>query len=1224
MKKYILMLGAAVLFGFGTAVNAADNGTGHTVDVTTDDWGDDDDTKLNFNFEDIPTATFEDKELKLSCELPEAKIYYSIKPLTLASLPSRSDTTTWTLYTEPLNLTYDCTVSFFGRCEGYNDSEIITFDFIFSNYQVAAPVIATDMDRKNLVITTDTPDATIRYTLDGSEPTDQSTLYEGPFIITTNGLYRARAYAEGKFDSEITDYLIDFLTASTPSASFSNKTLTLSIDDQSTDIFYTTDTETGPDKIEAWTKYTAPIALTTDCTVRYFGRRQGYNDSEIQSFGFVYAAYQVATPLLSATEDGNHVKMECETEGASIHYTIDGSEPTQQSTLYSTPVEIASNGVFRTRAFRQDLFESNIAEFTVMHLGVPVPVASFENLTVVLTCADEKATILYTTDSEASKDEEGTWSVYTKPLALTENSTVRFYGRREGYNDSDVQSFVFVYSNYQVADPTIERNEAGTHLVIATTTPGARIHYTSDGTEPTSASTLYTEPILIESNGTFSAIAVADGFFDSKVNRYVISNMAVPNPSANFANKKFTLTCSDPKAQIWYTTENSATPDNIAGWTLYTAPFELKSDCTLRFFSRRENLNDSDIESLTFVLSAYQVQAPTIARNAQGTHVVMTAPVENATIYYTTDGSEPTGNSTLYQQPVRIQSSVTYRARVVDSNLYDSEITVYEIGDAKLTAPTATYKNFELVLSTPDKDASIWYTFNANLSVDNVNEWTMYEKPLKLTEDTVIRFFAGDDDANASDVQTFVYQRTDYQVAPPTIERNEPGTHVVMACQTDGASIRYTTDGSEPGAESALYKEPILIESNGTFRAKAFVDGLYDSEITDFVVSNIAVPVPSASFVNKRLVLTCSDPKAAIWFTTKDNATPENMADWTLYTAPVELIENCTVHFFTRRENFNDSDIESFVFVRANYQAVAPVIDRSEDGRSIVMSTETENAEIRYTTDGTEPTEASELYTDPVFITMNCTFRAKAFAPGLFESETVDYVISHMTMMMPHATFEKKHLTLSVWDDAASIWYTTDPEAVPEKAEAWTLYTEPIELNEDCTVRFFARRTGFLDSNIATYEFVYADHQASVPVIEYDEDKNVVTLSCPTENVDLRYTLDGTDPSVESTLYTAPFTISQKCTIKVRAFSSDLIDSEIVSQLLNYIVGASDIVSDGTSLSVYKDGPNLVIDSSDEIHLHIYTIGGRLVRTVSVNAGHNVVTGLAKGVYVVTGVKIIL
>ncbi|MDE6511416.1 MAG: chitobiase/beta-hexosaminidase C-terminal domain-containing protein, partial [Muribaculaceae bacterium] len=65
---------------------------------------------------------------------------------------------------------------------------------------------------------------------------------------------------------------------------------------------------------------------------------------------------------------------------------------------------------------------------------------------------------------------------------------------------------------------------------METSTEGAEIRYTTDGSEPTAQSTLYTGPVEIEGNFTFSAIAIADGLFDSKVNRYVVSNMAAANP----------------------------------------------------------------------------------------------------------------------------------------------------------------------------------------------------------------------------------------------------------------------------------------------------------------------------------------------------------------------------------------------------------------------------------------------------------------------------------------------------------------------------------------------------------------------------------------------------------------------------------------------------------------------------------------------------------------------
>ena len=49
-----------------------------------------------------------------------------------------------------------------------------------------------------------------------------------------------------------------------------------------------------------------------------------------------------------------------------------------------------------------------------------------------------------------------------------------------------------------------------------------------------------------------------------------------------------------------------------------------------------------------------------------------------------------------------------------------------------------------------------------------------------------------------------------------------------------------------------------------------------------------------------------------------------------------------------------------------------------------------------------------------------------------------------------------------------------------------------------------------------------------------------VTLSCATPEVDIRYTLDGSEPTLHSSLYKAPFMIDNRATVKARAFRKGL------------------------------------------------------------------------------------
>lgn len=57
---------------------------------------------------------------------------------------------------------------------------------------------------------------------------------------------------------------------------------------------------------------------------------------------------------------------------------------------------------------------------------------------------------------------------------------------------------------------------------------------------------------------------------------------------------------------------------------------------------------------------------------------------------------------------------------------------------------------------------------------------------------------------------------------------------LTMTTATAGAEIRYTTDGSEPTADSALYEGPVSISGNTVVRAAAFCAGLQPSPVTTF------------------------------------------------------------------------------------------------------------------------------------------------------------------------------------------------------------------------------------------------------------------------------------------------------------------------------------------------------------------------------------------------------
>lgn len=73
------------------------------------------------------------------------------------------------------------------------------------------------------------------------------------------------------------------------------------------------------------------------------------------------------------------------------------------------------------------------------------------------------------------------------------------------------------------------------------------------------------------------------------------------------------------------------------------------------------------------------------------------------------------------------------------------------------------------------------------------------------------------------------------KVNTPTFDPEEgeytEAQNVTIACSTPGATIHYTTDGTDPTAESAVYSEPIAVSETMTIKAIAMKADMADSEI---------------------------------------------------------------------------------------------------------------------------------------------------------------------------------------------------------------------------------------------------------------------------------------------------------------------------------------------------------------------------------------------------------
>lgn len=208
-----------------------------------------------------------------------------------------------------------------------------------------------------------------------------------------------------------------------------------------------------------------------------------------------------------------------------------------------------------------------------------------------------------------------------------------------------------------------------TNVTLSTTTPTAKIYYTTNGSTPTSGSTEYTEAIEVSSAITLKAIAIADGYSDSVVmsEAYTQAQAATPSisPSAGAKVLPFnvTLACATAGAAIYYTVDGS-TPDDTK--TLYEAPFEVVSALTVKAIAIAEGYTNSAVASAAYTQAkvATPVADPAAGEVAADTEITLTCETVGAAIYYTVDGSAPDATKTLYSaesKPV-ISGALTLKA----------------------------------------------------------------------------------------------------------------------------------------------------------------------------------------------------------------------------------------------------------------------------------------------------------------------------------------------------------------------------------------------------------------------------------------------------------------------------------------------------------------------------------------------------------------------------------
>ena len=580
---------------------------------------------------------------------------------------------------------------------------------------------------------------------------------------------------------------------------------------------------------------------------------------------------------------------------------------------------------------------------------VATPLVSVVGNTVTATCATEDAEIWYSTDG-SMPHVNGT--KYTGPITASGATTYRFVGIKNGM----INSLEAVASaDYELEAPSIELNwHDGTVTMYNSNEDGGgnpvgTIYYTTDGTTPTNASTAYTGPFLLtipdtnpreltvravvyDADNTAYSAVTASTFYQAGTNGSSGAGAGNGTFSEYWWATKGVSTGQATGGEVHYTLDggtpdySSANMDDALTFPRYGGPSTLKvkgfcPGCVPSSVRTRT----IGYEKPTAPVISFDADTNEITLSATG-NVTATPPVPMQTdnnnpnfgyrIYYTLDGSTPTAaTGTLYTGSFQISGNTTVKAVIVAYGQYYSDVATESIvmtsapsfsldsdtGDLTITGPAGSALYYTLDGSTPTTE-STQYTEHVNLR-DNS---TTGEKTVTVKAIAVVN---GQDSA----VQEQTYTQIKSPLHKGSLNINS-GRCSVNITVPSGQTVRYTLDGSTPGASSARYDSAISYDYYDTPTVKyyASADGCIPSGIVTVHYGALAAPeAPSIDYDEDTGLVTLAltgdtrsiplqtnnnvpDMGARIWYTL-DGSTPDS-TDGILWTGtPFQLPEGVTV-----------------------------------------------------------------------------------------------------------------------------------------------------------------------------------------------------------------------------------------------------------------------------------------------------------------------------------------
>lgn len=454
--------------------------------------------------------------------------------------------------------------------------------------------------------------------------------------------------------------------------------------------------------------YKAKSRFTKDILQPTHFRFYGYYTSETD---LVFYAGTVENPVI---DDGGvyaaskQITLSCDTAGATIRYTLDGSTPSASvGTVYTTPFTLTDDATIKAIAYKTDWISSSVMTESVTiiddvtHTSTGTTTDSKINFSWNAVTADSYRIYYATTAGVWSGSLyvnilDGSASSYEFPGTPATTMYFRMAAVRNGTvgnlsTETSATGYDGVISNVQfdVASGTYEE---AFDVVMSTTTPSGYIRFTLDGTNPTTSSgTLFEagDVLHVDDTTVVKALAYKPGWTAGSVQTatYQILGIALLSAEQVSGQSKVALSWTPEDGAdsyiVYWKTSSGVTASDNAIFVSSGESYEHTVDAGYTYYYRVAVVNDGEEGDLSNEVSVGvfmgAVATPQFGL-ASGAYagqrsLTITSATSGASIRYTTDGSTPTATSgQIYAGALVLDASTNFKAIAYKTGYSNSSV----------------------------------------------------------------------------------------------------------------------------------------------------------------------------------------------------------------------------------------------------------------------------------------------------------------------------------------------------------------------------------------------------------------------------------------------------------------------------------------------------------------------------------------------------------------------